>query len=152
MAPCCLGKRSNIKDFTFLMIHVLHVSHPAALEGSTRYARAIVDNFFAEHTNIDVRHIEPHNNKFHNLTVESRLEIAFVGRPKGIKVPNSKLLKYEHAEGLAVVFEVQTRLIKRYIPSNSDYEVLEVERTDYVPLTGCAHRQLADIRVSYMNV
>jgi flavin reductase (DIM6/NTAB) family NADH-FMN oxidoreductase RutF len=45
-ADCCLGKSSNIKDFTFFMIHVLHVSHPAALEGSTRYARPIVDNFF----------------------------------------------------------------------------------------------------------
>ena len=96
-------------------------------------------------------HIDPRNNKFRNLTVESRLEIAFVGRPKGIKVPNCKLLKYEHTEGLAVVFEVETRLIKRYIPSNSDYDVLEVERTDYVPLTGCVHRQLADIRVSYVN-
>ena len=63
----------------------------------------------------------------------------------------SRMVKYEHTEGLAVVFEVETRLIKRYIPSNSDYDVLEVERTDYVPLTGCAHRQLADIRVSYMN-
>ena len=52
-------------------------------------------------------------------------------------MPNYKLLKYEHTEGLAVVFEVETRLIKRYIPSNSDYEVLEVERTDYVPLTRC---------------
>ena len=98
MVPCCLGKRFNIKDFTFLMIHVLHVSYSAALEGSTRYARAIVDNFFIEHTNIVMSHIEPHNNKFRNLTVESRLEIAFVGRPKGIKVPNCKLLKYEHTE------------------------------------------------------
>ena len=80
MAPCCLGRRSNIKDFTFLMIHVLHVSHPAALEGSTRYARAIVDNFFVEHTNIDVSHIEPHNNKFRNLTFR-RPDLNGYGHP-----------------------------------------------------------------------
>jgi hypothetical protein len=59
--------------------------HPAALEGSTRYAREIVDRFFREHTRIDVRCIEPYNNKFRNLTVESRLEIAFAGRPKDFR-------------------------------------------------------------------
>jgi hypothetical protein len=116
MALCCLGTRATVKDFTVLLIHVLHVSHPAALEGSTRYAREIVDRFFCEHTRIDVSHIEPYNNKFCHLTVESRLDIAFAGRPRGFRVPNYKIYKYEHSEGLAVVFEVETRLIKRYIP------------------------------------
>jgi hypothetical protein len=46
MAPCCLGKRDTIKEIAFLLIHVLHVSYPAALEGSSRYAREIVDRFF----------------------------------------------------------------------------------------------------------
>ena len=45
MAPCCIG--SSVKEFTILLIHVLHTSHPAALEGSTRYAREIVDRFLA---------------------------------------------------------------------------------------------------------
>jgi hypothetical protein len=88
------------------------VSHPAALEGSRRYARDIGDGFFKEHTNIDVNHIEPHNYKFCNLAVESRLEIAFAGRPKRYKVPNCKLFKFEHCEGLTIVFEVETWLIK----------------------------------------
>ena len=44
MAPCCIG--SSVKEFTILLTHVLHTSHPAALEGSTRYAREIVDRFF----------------------------------------------------------------------------------------------------------
>ena len=56
---CCLGPRATVKEFTFLLIHVLHVSHPAALEGTTRYAREIVDRFFSEHTQIDVSYIEP---------------------------------------------------------------------------------------------
>ena len=89
------------------------MSHPAALEGSTRYEREIVDRFFSEHTRIDVSYIEPHNHKFRNLVVESRLEIAFVGRPKRFRVPNYKIYECEHSEGLAVVFEAETRLIKR---------------------------------------
>ena len=127
------------------------MSHPAALEGSSRYARKIVDRFFTEHTHFDVSHIEPHDRNFFNLTVDSRVEVAFAGRPKGFKVPNYKIYKYEHSEGLAVVFEVETRLIRRYIPMICDFDVLEIERTDFLPLTGCAQRQIADMRVSYMN-
>ena len=87
-----------------------------------------------------------------NLVVDSRLEIAFAGRPKGFKVPNCKIYKYKHLEGLEVVFEVETRLIKRYIPIHCEFEVLEVERTDFLPLLGCTQRQISDMRVSYMNV
>jgi len=79
------------------------------------------------------------------------VEIAFAGKPKELKIPNHKLYKYELSEGLAVVFEVETRLIKRYIPPHCDFDVLEVERIDYVPLSGCTQRQVADMRVSYMN-
>jgi hypothetical protein len=77
MAFCCCGASRTVKEFTVLLIHVLHVSHPAALEGSTRYAREIVDGFFSKYTDIDVSNIEPHTHKFSNLAVESRLEIAF---------------------------------------------------------------------------
>jgi hypothetical protein len=107
MAPCCLGRKSTVKEFTVLLIHVLHVLHPAALEGSMRYAREIVDGFFREHADIDIGHIEPHNRKFCNLAVESRLEIVFAGRPRSYKVPNCNIfLKFEHSEGLAVVVKV----------------------------------------------
>jgi len=90
----------------------LHASHPAALEGSKRYACETVDGFFKEHTQIDISYIESHNNKFNNLVVESRLEIAFAGRQKGFRVPNYKIYKCENSEGLAVVFVVETRLIR----------------------------------------
>jgi hypothetical protein len=128
------------------------MSHPAALEGSMRYAREIVDRIFREHTEIDISHTEPHNHKFCNLSVESRLEIAFAGRPRRYKVPNCNIFKFEHSEGLAVVFEVETQLIKRYIPPNCEFDLVEVEPTDYLPVTGCTQRQIADMRVSYMNV
>ena len=145
------GSGDTVKEFTILLIHVLHVSHPGALDVSTRYAREMVDRFFLEHTQIDVGNLEPHNYKFRNLVVESRLEIAFVGRPRKFKVPNYKIYKYEHLESLAVVFEVETCLIQRYIPLKSEFEFLEVERTNYLPFTGCTQRQIADMRVSYMN-
>jgi len=151
MALCCQGTGDTVKEFTVLLIHVLHVSHPAALEGSTRYAREIVDRFFQEHTGIDNRPLELYNYKFCNLVAESRLEIALVGRPKKFKVPSYKTYKYEHLEGLAVVFEVETRLIQRYIPLNSEFEFIEVERTDFLPLTGCTQRHIADMMVSYVN-
>jgi hypothetical protein len=47
MAPCCLGTDSAVKEFTFMVIHVLHVSQPAAFQGSTHYARERVDRFLA---------------------------------------------------------------------------------------------------------
>jgi hypothetical protein len=150
MALCCCGFGGSVKEYTFYQF-TFYISHPAALEGSTRYAREIVDRFFSQHTRIDVRHIEPYNNKFRNLTVESRLEIAFAGRPKNFRVPNYKIYKYELAEGLAVVFEVETRLIQRYIPTHCEFDELEVERTDYLPLSGCAQRLVMDMSVSYMN-
>ena len=46
MALCCRGAGATVKEFTVILIHVLHVSHSAALEGSTRYAREIVVIFF----------------------------------------------------------------------------------------------------------
>ena len=115
MAWCYGRPRGAVKQFTVLLIPVLHVSHPTALEGSTKYARELVEQFFSEQTQIDVRLIEHFNNKFSNLVVDSRQEIAFAGRPKGFKVPNYKIYKYEHLEVLEVVFVVETRLIKRYI-------------------------------------
>jgi hypothetical protein len=150
MAFCCCGTNRTVKEFTDLLIHVLHVSHPAALEGSAHYAREIVDGFFSKYTDIDVSNFEPHTHKFSNLAVESRLEIAFAGRPRGYKVPNCKLYMYEYAEVLSVVYDIETRLITRYIPPHCEFDLIEVERTDFVPLTGCAHRQIPD-RVSYMN-
>jgi hypothetical protein len=75
-----------------------------------------------------------------------------VGRPKEFKVPNYRVYKYKHSEGLAVVFEVETWLIKWYIPPHCDFDLVEVKWTNYLPLTGCAQWQVAGMRVLYMNV
>jgi len=80
------------------------------------------------------------------------LEIAFAGKPRRYKVHNCNLFKFGHSEGLTIVFEVETRLIKRYIPPHGEFDLIEIDRTDYVSLTGCTQRQIADMRVSYVNM
>ena len=122
MASCC-GTKNTVKEFTVLIIHVLHVSHPDALKESTGYARKIVDGFFRKYTQIDVSHIEPHTYKFRQLQVDSRLQIAFVGKPRGYKVPNYNIYKYENSERFSIAFEVETRLIKRFIPPQSEFDL-----------------------------
>ena len=47
-----------------------------------------------------------------------------------------------------VLFEVEVRRVKQYVPPHCDYDSLETERKDYVPLCGCEQRRLDDIRIS----
>jgi viroplasmin and RNaseH domain-containing protein len=115
------------------LVHVLYVSHPSALQGTTEYARDLVERFFRKYTHIDVSQIASHTHKFCNLASNSRLEIVFEGRLKGFQSPNYKVYKYEYSQGLVVIFEVEVRSVKRYIPPNSDYDSLEIERTDFLP-------------------
>ena len=87
MAPCCVRTHSIVKEFTILLIHVVHVSHPAVLNESTGYACEIVNGFFfLKYTHIDCSHFEPHIYKFRHLNVDSQLQIAFTGRSKRYKV------------------------------------------------------------------
>jgi hypothetical protein len=79
--------------FTVLLVHVLHVQHPLALEGSTAYARVLVHRFFTKYTRIDLKEIEPHIHNFRNLIASSRLKVAFEGRPRGYKTSNYKIYK-----------------------------------------------------------
>ena len=67
MAPCCGRTETTVKEFTVLLIHVLHVSHPDVLNESTVYAKEIVDGCFRKYTRIDVSYIEPHVHKFRHL-------------------------------------------------------------------------------------
>ena len=127
------------------------MSHPSALVGSTAYARKLVDRFFTKYTQIDLRETEQQNHKFQKLISSSWLEIAFEGRPKGYKIPKYKIYKYEHSKGLVVLFEIEVRLIKRYIPPNTEYDYLEVERTDCSPLLRCVQRHMEDMRISFRD-
>jgi hypothetical protein len=54
MAFCACYPRRPVGDteFTILLVHVLNVSHPAALEGSSRYARELVERFLSKYTKL----------------------------------------------------------------------------------------------------
>jgi hypothetical protein len=132
---CCCGNfRRNYGhiEFTVLYVHVLNVSPPLALERSSAYAKELVQRFFCRYTNIDPAHVEAHARKFLRLAVDSRIEIAFVGRPRIYQVPSYTIYKYEALEALTVIFEVEVRIIRRYINPGYDYAEIEVERTDFL--------------------
>jgi hypothetical protein len=96
--------------------------------------------------------VEEHAHKFLRLAADSRLEIAFVGRPVGFKAPSYKMYKYEPSGALSVIFEVEVRVIRRYINPGYDYAVLEIERTDYIPqyLSDYAYSRVACSESEYV--
>jgi hypothetical protein len=65
------------------------------------------------------------------LEVDSRLEIAFEGKPKGFQAPSYKVFTNENPNG-TVVFDVGTRIVQRYITPGCTYKDLEIERTDFL--------------------
>jgi hypothetical protein len=55
MAPwrCC--EQTRTREFTVLLVHVLYVSDRSALQGSTEYARELVERFFRKYTYVDIK-------------------------------------------------------------------------------------------------
>jgi hypothetical protein len=131
MAFCACYPRRTVGDieFTVLLVHVLNVSHPAALDGSGKYAReVVVERFLRKYTNLSPVLVGEHAHKFLRLAADSRLEMTFVGKPHGFQAPSYKVYKYEVSEGLCVVFEVEVRIIRRFMAPGSVYVELEIER------------------------
>jgi hypothetical protein len=89
-----------------------------------------VKNFFRKYTKVSPDRIDDHTHKFQHLVVESRLEIAFKGTPKGFQAPSYKVFTNENSNG-TVVFDVETRIVQRYITPGCTYNDLEIERTDF---------------------
>jgi hypothetical protein len=90
-----------------------------------------VQNFLKEHTTIGVGKVTELSDRFRNLEVESRSEIVFKGKPRGFEAPSHAVFTHQSEYGL-VIFEVQTRVTARYIPPGSEYQELEIERTDFL--------------------
>ena len=91
------------------------------------------------------------SDRFRNLEVDLRLEIAFKGKPKGFTVPSHSVFAHHSEYGL-VIFEVETRVTARYIPPDAEYQVLEIERTDFLNYyvdNSDIRSQLGSRRVSY---
>jgi hypothetical protein len=73
---------------------------------------------------------DEHAHKFKRLEVDSRLEIAFAGKLKGFQAPY-KVFTNGNPNG-TVVFDVETRIVQRYITPGCTYKDLEIERTDFL--------------------
>jgi hypothetical protein len=91
MAFCACYPRCTVGDSEFTVILVPKVSHPAALEGSSRYARELVEGFLRKYTNLSPVLVGEHGHKFLRLAVDSRLEITFVSKPHGFQAPSYKV-------------------------------------------------------------
>lgn len=152
MASCC-GPKGIVGDteFTVLLVQVLNVSHPHALQGSGIYATELDERFSRKYTRIDPTLVEPHAYKFLGLVADSRLEIAFVGHPIGFQAPSHKMYKYEPSALLTVVFEVEVRILRRFIHPGYAYDVLEIERTDCLSQYSAGLRENTNIRVTYSD-
>jgi hypothetical protein len=83
-----------------------------------------------EHTKVDISKVTELSDRFRNLEIDSRLEIVFKGKPKGFAAPSLSVYTHQSEYGL-VIFEVETRIAARYIPPGTEYQELEIERTDF---------------------
>jgi len=65
------------------------------------------------------------SDRFHKLKIDSRLEIAFEGTPRGFAVPSYSVYNHQSAAGI-VIFELETRVTARYIPLAAEYKDVEI--------------------------
>jgi urate oxidase len=94
-----------------LLVHVVAATSHKALQDSDVFALALVKNFFHKYTKIDSARIDERAHKFKRLEVDSRLEIAFEGKPRGFQTPSCKVFTNENPNG-TVVFDVETRIVQ----------------------------------------
>jgi hypothetical protein len=115
---CAGTRRYDVKKFTVLLVHVIGSTPPSALHHSTPFAIQLLQKF-SKHTAIDINKVTELSDRFHNLEVDSRLEITFKGKPKGFAAPSHSVFTHQLEYGL-VIFEVETRVTARYIPSGTE--------------------------------
>jgi hypothetical protein len=132
----CCGKRPSLTHkFTILQVHFVGATSSVALTNSNIFALTIVKDFFRKYTKIDPQRVTEVAHNFEHLEVDSRLEIAFEGKPRGSEALSYKVFTNKTASG-TVIFDVETRLIERFIAPGFEYQDLETERTDYLPTYG----------------
>jgi hypothetical protein len=132
---CCGKRRSLTHKFTILQVHVVGATSSVALRNSNIFALTIVKDFFRKYTKSDPQRVTEFAHNFEHLGVDSRLDIAFEGKPRGFEAPSYKVFTNETPAG-TVIFDVETRLIERFIAPGFEYQDLEIERTDYLPTYG----------------
>jgi hypothetical protein len=129
----CCGKRSSLTHkFTILQVHVVGATSIEALQNSNLFALTIVKDFFRKYTRINPERLTEFAYNFEHLVIDSRLEIVFEGKPKGFEAPSCKVFTNETPAG-TVIFDVETKIIERFIAPGFEYRDLKIDRTDYLP-------------------
>jgi hypothetical protein len=96
----CCKRPSLTHKFTVLQVHVVGATNREALKDSNLFALKIVQDFFRKYTKIEPRRVAEFAYNFEHLAIDSRLEIAFEGKPKGFDAPSYKVLQTKHRQGL----------------------------------------------------
>jgi hypothetical protein len=82
------------------------------------------------YTKVDNENVLELSDRFCNLEIDSRLEIAlaFEGKPKGFAVPSYSVYNHQSRAGI-VICERETQVTARYIPLVAEYKDVEIDRT-----------------------
>ena len=80
---CSGSRKPDFQKFTVLLVHVVGFNPPSALRHSTPSAIQLVQDFLKEHAKIDIGKVTELSDRFRSMEVDSRLYIAFKGKPKG---------------------------------------------------------------------
>ena len=128
----CGGKSKAVfvKKNSVLLVHVVGAAPSSALRNSSAFAIQLVQDFFRKYTKFDPERVIELSNRFQRLEVDSRLEIAFEGKPKVFVVPSYRVYNHRSQDGL-VISELETRVVSRYIRPDEEYKDFEIERTDF---------------------
>ena len=124
-------KSSICEKIHSLLVDVVVAAPSSALRNSSAFAIQLVQDFFRKYTKFDPERVIELSNRFQRLEVDSRLEIAFEGKPKGFVVPSNKVYIHRSQDGL-VMFELETRVVSRYNRPDEEYKDFEIERTDFL--------------------
>lgn len=130
---CTCNERVDLRDarkFTMLLIHVATTSH-TALQDSDLFALVLVKKFFHKYTKFYPTRVDEYAHKFKRMGADSRLEIAFKGKCRGLRALPCKVFTNDNPIG-AVVFDVQTRIVRQYITPGCTYKDLKIQMTDFL--------------------
>lgn len=112
-------------------MHLVATTPLLALHYLSAFAIQLVQDLFRRYTKVDSEKVLELGDRFCNLEIDSRLEVAFEGNPKGFAVPSYSDYNYQSTD-VIVISELETRIGARYIPLGEEYEDVEVECTDFL--------------------
>jgi hypothetical protein len=128
---CAGNSGAGIRKFTVLLVHVVAATPRTALRHSSAFAIQLIQDFLRKYTKVNPEKVIDLSDRFRHLEVDSRLEIAFEGKPQKFVVPSYAVYNHQSEDGI-VIFGLETRVTARYIPPGTEYHEIEIERTDFL--------------------